>query len=226
MFNNMIEASWLGGLDYHVIRNLEARLENLIIIQQESDFPVQDATTITGEEGFAYMIVKPFTTNKTFIGTNCVIRGISTIIQYWTYTGTGYAIENSLESRVSIYDIDIEATNGTFGTIPNGKIGYSNRGGIINLSEKPVTFLVNAEFVLDVGGTKNIGVALYVDDGITETELPASHKDYSSNQDRPVSCIASVRLDTGDEVFPKFENNSNNATYTVNNYTLIINKTA
>lgn len=135
-------------------------------------------------------------------------------------------LTNTATANITAVGVYAEMINGTFVEESNGKISYTSRGGIKNESEKAVYFLMIAEFVLDTGGTTNLGVSLYYDNGTTETEIPESHKDYSSNQDKPVSCIAAIKLNPQDEVFPKFENNTNNSTYDINNYTLIISKTA
>lgn len=59
-------------------------------IGQESDFPVQDATTITLEAQTQYIITAPITTAKRFIVENAaVLTSSSTLGPLLTYTGTG-----------------------------------------------------------------------------------------------------------------------------------------
>jgi hypothetical protein len=63
--------------------------DSTIIINSESDFPTQTATTITLETGFAYMIGTPFSTAKRFIcEVNSALLGPSLNIPSLTYTGT------------------------------------------------------------------------------------------------------------------------------------------
>lgn len=61
---------------------------NEIYINKESDFPVQDATTITLQDNFAYVIGASFTTTKRFICGNSTIRAGNSTNVMLTYTGT------------------------------------------------------------------------------------------------------------------------------------------
>jgi hypothetical protein len=63
---------------------------NTVVINQESDFPTQDATTITLETGYSYIMGDVVSTAKRFIvqqgaGISSTSHGVQTL----TYTGTG-----------------------------------------------------------------------------------------------------------------------------------------
>lgn len=64
---------------------------SVIYIEQESDFPTQDASTITLEEGVTYWLAAAITTAKRFVfETNCTLTGGSqSNSAVLTYTGTG-----------------------------------------------------------------------------------------------------------------------------------------
>lgn len=62
----------------------------VVFVGQESDFPVQDATTITLESQVQYIVTAPITTAKRFICENAaVLSSSSTLGPLLTYTGTG-----------------------------------------------------------------------------------------------------------------------------------------
>jgi hypothetical protein len=64
---------------------------NTVVINQESDFPVQDETTITLSDNTSFIISAPITTSKRFIvGKNVTLSGQQPTEQWkWSYTGTG-----------------------------------------------------------------------------------------------------------------------------------------
>ena len=62
---------------------------NIIEIYQESDFPIQDGSTITISNGFGYFIKKPFATSKSFTMLGGVVFSVSASIPFITYTGAG-----------------------------------------------------------------------------------------------------------------------------------------
>lgn len=84
-----------------------------LIITQESDFPTQDATTITLEAGISYQISGNVSTAKTFVCNDAVMFSTgSTLAAKLTYTGTGsmFSIKNT---RLNLHDITIDCPSGT-----------------------------------------------------------------------------------------------------------------
>ena len=82
----------------------------IIDVCNESDFPTQDATTITLESGKGYFIRCPITTSKRFIcqGGSMFSGGVAA--PYVIYTGVGYMFTvNSNEFR--LFDITIACPN-------------------------------------------------------------------------------------------------------------------
>lgn len=125
----LLEGKLLGStqIDPIVADQIDARLSNIVIIQSESDFPNQDASTIYGDPHRMYYIVKPFSTAKQFIGDNCAIRGIATSEVFWTYTGTGVAIQNTLTGRVQIDFLHVVAPSGTLFKVVGDSSGNADQ---------------------------------------------------------------------------------------------------
>ena len=62
----------------------------IVFVNDESDFPVQDATTITLESQTQYIITSSFSTAKSFtVKDAAVLTSSSTLGPLLTYTGTG-----------------------------------------------------------------------------------------------------------------------------------------
>lgn len=136
-----------SGVPLSIINTaIDNRFTNIVIIQKESDFPVQDGTTITGESGYLYYIVKPITTAKQFIGDDCRILGIGTQTVLWTYTGTGSALQNSATGRLTVDSLNISATNGTAFTVNGDNTGNANQR--INISSS----VVLADKIMTISG--------------------------------------------------------------------------
>ena len=93
--------------------NLASQADNLIVINQESDFPVQDGTTITLAPDTAYLIGGIFSTAKTIIGDGSVVLSSGTTgSALLTYTGTG-SMFKATNTRLTINDITVDCPNGT-----------------------------------------------------------------------------------------------------------------
>lgn len=91
---------------------LSGGLNNTININRESDFPVQDATTITLEAGPVYMLGAMVTTAKRFICEDgSVLKGIAQTTELLEYTGTGDMFTSS--GSFSLEGFSFRATNGT-----------------------------------------------------------------------------------------------------------------
>jgi hypothetical protein len=92
---------------------LQAQPNNVVVINQESDFPTQDATTITLEADTQYFIGTAFSTAKTFTVENGAsmtsINPFSTVV---TYTGIG-TMFNAVGVSFEVNNINISASTGT-----------------------------------------------------------------------------------------------------------------
>jgi hypothetical protein len=78
-----------GQIPTYQINDSDILAANQIIINAESDFAVQDATTITLESGKRYILGAAVTTAKRFICENDVVLTWSVQGPFLTYTGTG-----------------------------------------------------------------------------------------------------------------------------------------
>ena len=113
--------------------------QDTILISQESDFPVQDATTITLESKVDYKITADVTTAKKFIVKDAaVLRASSSIGFTLTYTGTG-----------SMFDI----TDASF-AMRRIKLLHATAQGINFVDTVGGTFAYLAENVTHLAGSK------------------------------------------------------------------------
>ena len=86
---------------------------NVVVINSEADFPVQDASTITLSKNLLYFIGSPFSTAKSFNGDGINIMGLGiTSEAQLTYTGVGvmFTMTNGI---VNIRDLTFNCPNGT-----------------------------------------------------------------------------------------------------------------
>lgn len=84
---------------------------DVVNVSQESDFPVQDATTITLEQLTEYRITAAFTTAKSFNVQNAsVLNSSSSLGPLLTYSGTG-SMFNITDANFLIRDIQIDHPN-------------------------------------------------------------------------------------------------------------------
>ena len=86
---------------------------NVVVINSEADFPVQDASTITLSKNFLYFIGSPVSTAKSFNGDGINILGLGiTPDAQLTYTGVGvmFAMTNGL---INIRNLIFDCPNGT-----------------------------------------------------------------------------------------------------------------
>ncbi len=88
--------------------------QTTIVVNSESDFPVQDANTIDIADGFAYKIGSPITTSKQFLmkGGTVFSDLVDPDHPFLTYTGTGsmFLVD---KVRANIYTIAMNCPNGT-----------------------------------------------------------------------------------------------------------------
>ena len=83
---------------------------NVIEIYQESDFPIQDGSTITISNAFAYFIKKPFTTAKSFTMLGGTVFSVITSVPFITYTGTGVMFKAD-QAAMRLTDIAVSCPN-------------------------------------------------------------------------------------------------------------------
>lgn len=111
----------------------------IIFVAQESDFPLQDATTITLESRVHYIISAPITTAKSFtVKDAAVLTSSSTIGPTLTYTGVG-SMFNGTDVSFSIRDV---------------RINHPNAQGFNFTDTVGGTFLFLADKLRMVSGTK------------------------------------------------------------------------
>jgi len=112
------------------------KTSNIVEITEESDFPTQDATTISIESGMGYFIKKPFTTTKKFTMKGGAIYSVATDVEYITYTGTGVMF-TATQARASINNLIVSCPNATVIEIEGD--GTKGTGFLFNVSVLGVT---------------------------------------------------------------------------------------
>ncbi len=84
--------------------------ENQVVINSESDFPMQSATEIMLEADRVYIPGASFSTSKSFIvGQNVVIFGRNSSV-LWEYTGTGNMFDGMNVEMFSFFRLSVRAT--------------------------------------------------------------------------------------------------------------------
>ena len=81
-----------------------------LTICTEGDFPTQDATSISIEDGFLYDVVCPIITDKYFKMLGGEITGIVSTANFLTYTGTGDMFV-ATQNRMTVDNITVSAPN-------------------------------------------------------------------------------------------------------------------
>jgi hypothetical protein len=99
---------------------------NVIVINQESDFPVQDATTITLSAGVGYQLGDVLTTSKNFICNGGVIFSNTGLAANLVFTGTGSVFTLGTGVLFEIRNLGIVA--------PAANIFDYNGAGSLNMS--------------------------------------------------------------------------------------------
>ena len=137
---------------------------NTIVINQESDFPTQDATTITLNADTIFTIGSSFSTAKQFIvGHQSKITGNNVLSPVLTYTGTS-PMFLSVDASLTIKELQIDHPNSegfNFTDTVGGVILFLNEKVRTISGTKYGTFN-NLQTVLVEGSS-----ALDIDDGIT-----------------------------------------------------------
>jgi len=86
---------------------------NVVVINSEADFPVQDASTITLSKNFLYFIGSPVSTAKSFNGDGINILGLGiTPDAQLTYTGVGVMFTMT-SGLINIRNLIFDCPNGT-----------------------------------------------------------------------------------------------------------------
>lgn len=84
---------------------------NLMFIEEEADFPVQDATTITLETKTVYITTDPISTAKRFIVQDgAVLTALNLFGHVLTYTGTGTMFTGT-DANFTLRDIEVDCPN-------------------------------------------------------------------------------------------------------------------
>lgn len=92
---------------------LSAQAQNVVIINSESDFPTQTASTITLEANTQYFIGAAFSTAKTFTVEDAVtLKSIGPFFLAITYTGSG-TMFNSSSTNWELNSIRLDCASGT-----------------------------------------------------------------------------------------------------------------
>lgn len=131
------------------IDSLPVQASGIQFIRVESDFAVQDATTITLEAGKFYFLAAPLTTAKRFIVQNnaTITSGAQSTSNVLTYTGTG--------TMFTMTDVNFTFTAFRY-SCPNGK-GFE----IVDTVGGVQTGYINeslCESCVDAGSADNMGV--------------------------------------------------------------------
>lgn len=140
--------------------------QKTIQVAQESDFPVQDATTITLESGRLYFVTGSFTVAKRFVCENgASLNSSNELGVVLTYSGTG-SMFTGVDVNFLISGLSLKATGGAalfnFSDVAllNAHVFIFRNGGV-QQAAKFGTFTSMASIVIaDVGATS-------VDDGLT-----------------------------------------------------------
>ena len=134
------------------------------IINNESDFPTQDATTITLDAGKQFIIGASFTTAKRFIvGHQSLITGGNILSPVLTYSGTG-TMFTSVDASLTIRDLQVDhplAQGFDFTDTVGGQILFLN-DKVRHLSGTKYGTFSDLQTILIEGGS-----AFDMDDGIS-----------------------------------------------------------
>jgi hypothetical protein len=146
--------------------NLASQAQNVVIINSESDFPTQDATTITCDANTKFFIGAAFTTSKVFVMlAGSSIESIGPFSLTITYSGTGTMFTSSTTAW-SISRIRINCSLGTIFNITGPFIFLMNdiqvlacaNIGTFTASGAQNTIVINNSAVLAVS---NQGITLF-----------------------------------------------------------------
>ena len=116
--------------------NLSAQPQNVIVINEEADFPTQDATTITLDANTRFFIGSQFSTAKSFTAlSGAEMSSIGPYALSLIYTGTGVMF-NSASANWQINNLGFSCANGTI-------FGCSGTLNIFNLFNSLCSSCVN-----------------------------------------------------------------------------------
>jgi hypothetical protein len=103
----------LNDMTLELYTNLSAQPQNVIVINEEADFPTQDATTITLDANTRFLIGNQLSTAKSFtVLSGAEISSIGPYALSLIYTGTGVMF-NSASANWQINNLGFSCANGT-----------------------------------------------------------------------------------------------------------------
>jgi hypothetical protein len=151
----------LNSMTDELYAGLSAQPQNVIVINQESDFPTQDATTITLDANMRFFIGAPFSTAKTFtVLAGVDISSIGPFSVTISYTGTGVMFNSSGVSW-SMTNFGYSCVNGTI-------FGCSGASAILTMFNSLSAACVNVgSFTNMSGGFTNSGYFGVTGQGLT-----------------------------------------------------------
>tara|TARA_R110000764_G_scaffold132941_5_gene220867 strand:- start:2773 stop:4053 length:1281 start_codon:yes stop_codon:yes gene_type:complete len=140
---------------------LSAQPQNVIVINQESDFPTQDATTITLDANTRFFIGSQFSTSKSFtVLTGADISSIGPFSLSVIYTGTGVMFNSSVASW-SMAGLGYSCTNGTI-------FGCAGVGNLLSMVDSVCVSSANVGSFTDISPImSNSGFLSITGQGIT-----------------------------------------------------------
>jgi hypothetical protein len=138
---------------------------DFVFVAQESDFPVQDATTITLEASQVYVVSASFSVDKRFVCENgFALSAFNQLGVVLTYTGTG-SMFTGVDVSAGIYQISLNAPSGSLFSFSDVSVLNSHVVIITDISvvscAKVGKFTSMASIVMD-----NVGV-FNTNDGVT-----------------------------------------------------------
>jgi len=140
---------------------LASQAQNVVVINQESDFPTQDGTTITLDENTQFFIGSPFSTSKTFTVLNgSSLTSINPFSTSITYTGSG-TMFNSSAASWQMRNIQVDCPlatvfniNGPFIFLMNDAqvLSCTNIGSITAAGSPFNSFVIDNSSIINVSG--------------------------------------------------------------------------
>ncbi len=141
--------------------NLSAQPQNVIVINEEANFPTQDATTITLDANTRFFIGNQFSTAKSFtVLAGAEIASIGPFSLSLIYTGTGVMF-NSSGASWSMMGLGYSCANGTI-------FGCSGVGNLLSVVDSVCLSSVNVGSFTDISPiVSNSGFLAITGQGIT-----------------------------------------------------------
>jgi hypothetical protein len=134
---------------------LSAQADNIIVVNSESDFPVQDASTITLATNTQYFLGGVVNTAKTFtINDGVTLASINPFATNLIYTGSG-TLFNAANANWGLKNIGFTCANGTiFNSSGTGKTFTMEN--VLCFSATNVGTFTNIDIILQTSGVFNV----------------------------------------------------------------------